>query len=109
MFAARLREIRPFKAASTEVVRSNETLAKFVWRASGAHQFYVGMTAIAVALFNFAPIDLQRRMVDEAIANRDVEALLFLGALYLAFVLIQGALKYALLFYQGGGGGLARL
>jgi ABC-type bacteriocin/lantibiotic exporter with double-glycine peptidase domain len=101
MFAARLREIRPFKAASTEVVRSNETLAKFVWRASGAHQFYVGSTAIAVALFNFAPIDLQRRMVDEAIANRDVEALLFLGALYLAFVLIQGALKYALLFYQG--------
>jgi ABC-type bacteriocin/lantibiotic exporter with double-glycine peptidase domain len=101
MFAARLREIRPFKAASTEVVRSNETLAQFVWRASGAHQFYVGSTAIAVALFNFAPIDLQRRMVDEAIANRDVEALLFLGALYLAFVLIQGALKYALLFYQG--------
>ena len=101
MFAALLRRIRPFKAASTEVVRSNETLAGFVWRASGVHQFYVGSLAIAVALLNFAPIDLQRRIVDDAISNRDVKALLFLGAFYLAIVVIQGAMKYALLIYQG--------
>jgi ABC-type bacteriocin/lantibiotic exporter with double-glycine peptidase domain len=100
MFAARLRKIRPFKAAS-EVIRPNETLAGFVWRASGAHQFYAGMIAIAVALVSLAPIDLQRRIVDEAIGNRDVETLLFLGALYLAILLIQGVLKYALFFYQG--------
>lgn len=101
MFAALLRRIRPFEAASADVVRSNESLGGFVWRASGAHQFYIGLIAMAVALLNFAPIDLQRRIVDEAIENRDVPALLFLGALYLAIVLIQGALKYALLVYQG--------
>ena len=101
MFAALLRKIRPFKAASTEVVQSNETLAGFVWRASGVHEFYAGLLAIAVALLNFAPIDLQRRIVDEAIASRDVKALLVLGVLYLAIVFIQGALKYALLVYQG--------
>jgi ABC-type bacteriocin/lantibiotic exporter with double-glycine peptidase domain len=101
MFATLLRRIRPFKAASTEVVQSNETLAGFVWRASGVHQLYVGLLAIAVALLNFAPIDLQRRIVDEAIANGDVKALLLLGVLYLAIVFIQGALKYALLIYQG--------
>ena len=101
MFAAFLRRIRPFKAASTEVVQSNETLVGFVWRASGVHQLYVGLVAVAVALLNFAPIDLQRRIVDEAIANGDVKALLLLGVLYLANVFIQGALKYALLFYQG--------
>jgi len=101
MFAAFLRRIRPFKAASTEVVQSNETLVGFVWRASGVHQLYVGLVAVAVALLNFAPIDLQRRIVDEAIANGDVKALLLLGVVYLAIVLIQGALKYALLFYQG--------
>lgn len=100
MFAPLLRRIRPFEAASTEIIASNETLGGFVWRASGAHQFYVGLIAIAVALLNFAPIDVQRRIVDVAIANRDVEALLFLGALYLAIVLIQGVLKYALLLYQ---------
>ncbi len=101
MFATLLRRIRPFKAASTEVVQSNETLAGFVWRASGVHQFYVGLLAIAVALLNFAPIDLQRRIVDDAIAAGDVKALLLLGVLYLAIVFIQGALKYALLIYQG--------
>ncbi len=100
MFASLLRRIRPFKASSTEVVRSNETLPGFVWRASGVHQFYVGSLAIAVALLNFAPIDLQRRIVDDAISNRDVNALLLLGAFYLAIVVIQGAMKYALLFYQ---------
>jgi ABC-type bacteriocin/lantibiotic exporter with double-glycine peptidase domain len=101
MFAAFLRRIKPFKAASTEVVRPNETLAGFVWRASGVHQFYVGLIAVAVALLHFAPIDLQRRIVDEAIENRDIPALLFLGVLYLAVIFIQGALKYVLLLYQG--------
>ncbi len=101
MFAALLRRIRPFKAASTEVVRPNETLAGFVWRASGVHQFYVGSLAIALALLNFAPIDLQRRIVDEAIASGDVKALLLLGILYLALVVMQGVMKYALLVYQG--------
>jgi ABC-type bacteriocin/lantibiotic exporter with double-glycine peptidase domain len=100
MFAARLRKIRPFKAGS-EVVRANETLAGFVWRASGVHQFHVGLIAIAVALFNLAPIDLQRRIVDDAIVKGNIEALLVLGALYLAILLVQGALKYALFFYQG--------
>src|SRR5436190_1950726 len=101
MFAALLRRIRPFKAASTEVVRPNETLAGFVWRASGVHQFYVGSLAIALALLNFVPIDLQRRIVDEAIASGDVKALLLLGILYLAMVVMQGVMKYALLVYQG--------
>ena len=101
MFAARLTAIRPFRGASGKVIRSNETLGRFVWRASGPHQFYVGLIAIAVALFTFAPIDLQRRLIDDAIAVGDVETLLFLGAVYLAIVLIQAGLKYALYFYQG--------
>jgi ABC-type bacteriocin/lantibiotic exporter with double-glycine peptidase domain len=101
MFAAILKRIKPFKAASSNVVQPNDTLISFVWRASGAHQFYVGVIAVAVAALNFAPIDLQRRIVDEAIENKDIPALMFLGVLYLAVILIQGALKYALMLYQG--------
>ena len=99
--AARLRRIRPFEAASSEVVRSDESLAGFVWRASGPHQFYVGLLAVAVALCNLAPIDLQRRIVDDAITAGDVRMLLFLGGVYLAIIVTQGVLKYALFFYQG--------
>ena len=100
MFASLLRRVKPF-AASATVVRSNETLPGFVWRASGVHQFYVGLIAIIFALLNFVPIDLQRRVVDVAIANKDVSALLFLGGLYLATILLQSALKYVLMLYQG--------
>jgi ABC-type bacteriocin/lantibiotic exporter with double-glycine peptidase domain len=100
MFAQLLRRIRPFEA-SDKLVRSGETLPRFVWRASGAHQFYAGFMAISVALLTFVPIDLQRRIVDEAIERRDVAVLLFLGGVYVVVILTEGALKYALQFYQG--------
>ena len=99
MFADLFRRIRPFEA-SDKLVRSRETLPGFVWRASGAHQFYTGFMAISVALLTFVPIDLQRRIVDEAIERRDVATLFFLGGLYVAVILAEGALKYALQFYQ---------
>lgn len=99
LFRKALRRIQPFDS-SQEVIRSHETLASFVWRASGTHQFYIGLIAIAVALLNFAPIDLQRRIVDEAITKQDFKALIFLAALYAAVILVQAALKYCLLLYQ---------
>lgn len=99
-FARLLKRITP-NEASTAAIRADETLSRFVWRASGAHQFYVGLIAMAVALLNFVPIDLQRRIVDVAIANRDIETLLFLGVLYLGIIVTQATLKYVLLVYQG--------
>lgn len=101
MFAALLRRIKPFTAASAEVVRSDETLVGFVWRASGAPQFYVGLIAMAVAMLSLVPIDLQRRIVDEAIESGNIRALALIGLLYVAIILIQGVLKYILLMYQG--------
>ena len=100
MFAALIRRVKPYRAPA-EVVRSNGTLRGFVLRASGRHQLYAGLLAIAVALLNFVPIELQRRVVDIAIADKDVTALLVLGGLYLATVLLHSGLKYALMVYQG--------
>ena len=39
--------------------------------------------------------------MDEGIERSDVAALLFLGGLYVAVTLTEGALKYALQLYQG--------
>jgi ABC-type bacteriocin/lantibiotic exporter with double-glycine peptidase domain len=100
MLASLLRRIRPLQT-SDELVKSNESFKGFIWRASGAHQFYAGIMAISVALLTFVPIDLQRRIVDEAIERSDVAALLFLGGLYALAVLTEGALKYVLQIYQG--------
>ena len=100
MLATLLRHVRP-RNIPDDLVRSGESLRSFIWRASGVHQFYAGLMAIAVALLTFVPIDLQRRIVDEAIETGDIAALLFLGGLYLLTILTEGAVKYALQIYQG--------
>lgn len=100
MLARLVRRIRPSQTPKT-LVRTGESLAGFIWRASGKHQFYAGAMAIAVALLTFVPIDLQRRIVDEAIERTDIRALLIFGGFYAATVIASGSLKYALQIYQG--------
>lgn len=94
VFANLLRRITPTEAPAT-AIRSGDQLTHFVWRASGAHQFYVGLIAVAVALLNFVPIDLQRRIVDVAIADRDVKTLVLLGVVYLAVIVMSGGASAA--------------
>jgi ABC-type bacteriocin/lantibiotic exporter with double-glycine peptidase domain len=93
------RRIKPLE--SSESIRNGETLRHFVWSASGFHQFYVGLVAISVALLNFVPIELQRRIVDEAVTNKNIRTLTILGSFYLAILLTYSGLKYLLMIYQG--------
>lgn len=76
-------------------------LAAYVWRMSGWHQIVACGVAGLVAALTVVPVDLQRRLIDEAIGGRDRRLLLMLGAVYLGVVLLTGALKYALRVYQG--------
>ncbi|WP_442579256.1 hypothetical protein ACSBOB_27730 [Mesorhizobium sp. ASY16-5R] len=96
---AAVRQLKPLK--SSEALRNNQTLREFVWSASGLHQFYVGLIAVCVSLLNFLPIELQRRIVDDAISNRDLHALILLGSLYLLSLVVYSTLKYVLMVYQG--------
>ncbi|AZO19965.1 ABC transporter ATP-binding protein [Mesorhizobium sp. M1E.F.Ca.ET.045.02.1.1] len=100
VFATIARRFIPFEPMA-DVMRPGEKFPGFVRRASGMHQVYVSVIAILVALANFIPIDLQRRIVDVAIADKNVRALLALGSLYLAAILLHAGLKYALIVYQG--------
>lgn len=96
---AAVRKLKPLN--SSETLRNNQSLGRFVWSASGLHQVYVGLIAIGVSLLNFLPIELQRRIVDDAIGNRDLHALVMLGSLYLLSLVAYSTLKYALMVYQG--------
>jgi len=51
---------------------------------------------------SMVPLELQRRIVDDAIHNQDLRYLLMLCGIYLLVLLIQGGLKYALNVYRGG-------
>jgi len=77
------------------------TLAGYVWRMSGRHQFGVCAVALVVAALTAVPLELQRRLIDDAIGGRDRTLLFWLGGAYLGVVLASAALKYALRLYQG--------
>lgn len=99
LLKATARRFKPLQ--STGSIESGETLRQFVWNASGFHQFYVGAVAIGVSVLAFLPIELQRRIVDEAIANKNIRELVILGSLYLGVLLTYSSLKYVLMIYQG--------
>jgi len=76
------------------------TLFGYVWRMSGRHQVWLCLLAIAVAGLTAIPLELQRRIVDDVVRDRQLDLLWLLAGLYLAVLLVQGIAKYALHMYQ---------
>jgi len=75
---------------------------QYVLRMSGwRHQIALGATAALVAALSMAPLELQRRIVDDAIAKSDLRMLGWCAGLYLAVLVLQGGLKYFMRVYQG--------
>jgi ABC-type bacteriocin/lantibiotic exporter with double-glycine peptidase domain len=77
-----------------------ESLGRYVWLMSGPHQLVMAGLALATAGLNLAPIELQRRLVDDAIAAGDFSLLTLLGLAYGGVLLAHQAVKFALGFYQ---------
>lgn len=76
------------------------TLFGYVWRMSGRHQLWICLLAGAVAGLTAIPLELQRRIVDDVVRDRELQLLWLLAGLYLAVLLVQGIAKYALHMYQ---------
>lgn len=81
--------------------RMQPGLYRYVWRVSAPQQVRLCLLTALVAPLAMAPLELQRRMVDGAIRDPDIDLLLSLGGLYLAVVLLHGGLKYVRNLYQG--------
>ncbi|MBI2255216.1 MAG: hypothetical protein HYU58_11400 [Proteobacteria bacterium] len=77
------------------------SLLVFIWQASGRRQILLCGLTIFVSLLTTLPLELQRRIVDDAIHSRAVNLLLLLAAAYLGVLLLQGGLKYLLNVYRG--------
>jgi ABC-type multidrug transport system fused ATPase/permease subunit len=76
------------------------SLWRYIWLMSGWRQAALAALACAAAGLNLAPLELQRRMVDDAISAGDVDLLIRLAAIYGAALLLLRATKYALAVYQ---------
>jgi ABC-type bacteriocin/lantibiotic exporter with double-glycine peptidase domain len=70
------------------------SLFAYVLKVSRQQQVRLGLLTLAVFPLSLAPLELQRRIANYAVAHAAVEMLLALGALYLAVLLLQSGLKF---------------
>lgn len=73
----------------------------YAWREGSRQQLWLCLLALTVFLLTLAPLELQRHIIDDAIATSDLRLLVILGAAYLTVILLQGSLKYLFRVYRG--------
>jgi len=78
------------------------SLYAFIWQSSRRQQAWLVLLTLMVAPMSMIPLELQRRIVDDAVHNQDLPYLFLLSGIYLAVLLLQGGLKYLLNIYRGG-------
>jgi ABC-type multidrug transport system fused ATPase/permease subunit len=76
------------------------TLYRYIWRISSRRQLWLVLLSSVVFPLTMVPLELQRRIVNNAIGKRDLHLLGVLCLLYVAVVLTQGGLKYVMNVYR---------
>lgn len=74
---------------------------RYILATSAVHQLaLLGLTAI-VALLEVAPLELQRRIIDNLVKHRLYSTVIVLCAVYAGVVIVQGGTKLVLNIYRG--------
>src|SRR5476651_839498 len=77
------------------------SIFRYVLRYTGRHQIGLALLSIAVFLLSTAPLELQRRIVDDLARKGPFSAILWLAATYAGVSLVEQLLKLALNVYRG--------
>ena len=80
-------------------MRLPRSLLGYIWLGAG-HQGALCLLAVAVFLLSAVPLELQRRLVNDAITSGGVSAIFWLAVAYFAVVLTEGGLKLAMNVYR---------
>lgn len=88
------------RAQPGETESAPDTLYGYIWRISGRRQIWLALLSSVVFPLTMVPLELQRRMVNNAIGNLDLRLLWLLSAAYVGVVLVQGGLKYVMNVYR---------
>ena len=78
-----------------------KSLFGYIFRYSGRHQLALAALSIAVFALSAVPLELQRRIVNDAIGKGEFEPILWLAIAYLAVSLAEGGIKLGLNIYRG--------
>lgn len=89
------------KPLDTGWLSSTKDLFRYVWRTSARAQLLLTLLAMIVFLLELAPLELQRRIVNNAVEVQSYHVIALLCGLYLVVVLLQGGLKLVLYIYRG--------
>lgn len=73
----------------------------YVIRSSGRHQIALAALSAAVFALSSVPLELQRRIVNDAIKNGATQTILWLAAAYAGVALLEQGLKLVLNVYRG--------
>ncbi len=73
----------------------------FVWRLSAWDQVWLTLLSLAVSFLGTVPIEVQRRIVNETIKQKDLTAIGELALVYIGLVSAQGLLKLVMNMYRG--------
>ena len=76
------------------------TIFGYIWRAGAWHQLALCLLAVAVFLLSAVPLELQRRIVDDAIRNGSTRSILWLALAYAAVALAEGGIKLGMNVYR---------
>lgn len=77
------------------------SLYAFIWKVSGRAQLLVCLLSGLLIPLAMVPLELQRRIVDDAVSGGDLRLLVMLGLLYLATIVTQQTIKYGLNLSRG--------
>jgi ABC-type multidrug transport system fused ATPase/permease subunit len=89
------------KPHAREAAALPRTLTGYVWRYTARHQIALALLAVVVFMLSAVPLEIQRRIVNDAISKGAVSAILWLAVAYIAVALTEGAVKLALNIYRG--------
>jgi ABC-type bacteriocin/lantibiotic exporter with double-glycine peptidase domain len=77
------------------------TLFGFVQRVSGANQAWAALLACTLFALATAPLEMQRRILNAALLDRDAQLVLALALIYAGIVVAEGSIKLLMNVYAG--------
>jgi ABC-type multidrug transport system fused ATPase/permease subunit len=88
-------------APDENAIRLDRGIFRYVMRTTGKHQAIIALLTIAVFLLEVVPLELQRRVINDLVKNREYNMIVVLCAAYAGSVLLQGGTKLILNIYRG--------
>jgi ABC-type bacteriocin/lantibiotic exporter with double-glycine peptidase domain len=83
------------------LARFPDKLLRYIRQATGWHQVLLLTLTVAVFLIEVVPLELQRRIVNDAVKHREFNLIVLLCAVYAGVALVHGLLKLVLNVYRG--------